>query len=72
MLRAVKACTRCSITTTEQETGRLDGAEPLRTLKSYRYDAALGGVCFGQNLVMLSGAGSTLAVGARMQLRWRV
>ncbi len=71
VLRAVKACTRCSITTTEQETGTLDGAEPLRTLKSYRYDAALGGVCFGQNLVMLSGTGSTLAVGARMQLRWR-
>ena len=72
VLRAVKACTRCSITTTDQETGTLDGAEPLRTLKSYRYDAALGGVCFGQNLVMVSGAGSALAVGAQFQLRWRL
>lgn len=72
VLRAVKACTRCSITTTEQETGTLDGAEPLRTLTSYRYDAALGGVCFGQNLVMVSGTGSTLAVGTGMQLRWRL
>ena len=72
VLRAVKACTRCSITTTEQETGTLEGAEPLRTLKSYRYDAALGGVCFGQNLIMVSGTGSTLAVGASLQLRWRL
>jgi hypothetical protein len=71
VLHAVKACTRCSITTTDQETGMQDGAEPLRTLKSYRYDAALGGVCFGQNLVMQSGTGSTLAVGATLQLRWR-
>jgi uncharacterized protein YcbX len=71
LLRVVKPCTRCSITTTKQSTGTLDGAEPLRTLKGYRYDAALGGVCFGQNLVMASGVGSTLAVGASLQLRWR-
>jgi len=71
VLRVVKACTRCSITTTDQQHGTLDGAEPLRTLKSYRYDAALGGVCFGQNLVIVKGVGSTLAVGAALQLRWR-
>ena len=71
LLRVVKACTRCSITATDQTTGTLDGAEPLRTLKSYRYDATLGGVCFGQNLVMQSGAGSTLSVGASVQLHWR-
>lgn len=71
LLRVVKPCTRCSITATEQSTGVLVGAEPLRTLKGYRHDAALGGVCFGQNLVMASGVGSTLAVGATLQLRWR-
>jgi len=71
ILQVVKPCTRCSITTTDQSTGVLDGAEPLRTLKGYRYDATLGGVCFGQNLVMASGVGSTLAVGASVQLRWR-
>lgn len=71
VLRAVKACTRCSITTTDQATGTLDGAEPLRTLKAYRYDAALGGVCFGQNLVIVRGAGQTLAVGQSLHLSWR-
>lgn len=71
ILQVVKPCTRCSITTTEQSTGTLDGAEPLRTLKGYRFDAALGGVLFGQNLVMASGVGSTLTVGASVQLRWR-
>ena len=70
-LRAVKPCTRCCITSTEQAGGTLDGDEPLRTLKTFRYDATLGGVCFGQNLVMISGAGSTLAVGATVELRWR-
>jgi uncharacterized protein len=71
VLRAVKPCTRCAITTTDQATGTLDGAEPLRTLKTYRYDAALGGVCFGQNLILVSGVDATLAVGATLQLRWR-
>src|SRR5689334_10496557 len=34
-LRLVKPCTRCSITTTDQESGAVDGAEPLATLKKY-------------------------------------
>ena len=71
VLRVVKACTRCIITTTDQQHGTRDGAEPLHTLKTYRYDAALGGVCFGQNLVIVRGTGSTLTVGAELQLRWR-
>ena len=37
-LRIVKPCTRCSITTTDQERGALDGVEPLATLKKYRFD----------------------------------
>ena len=50
-LRIVKPCTRCSITTTDQETGERDGEEPLATLKTYRFDAALRGVLFGQNVI---------------------
>jgi hypothetical protein len=70
-LRVAKACTRCSITTTDQDTGAVEGDEPLRTLKTYRYDAALRGVCFGQNLIVLSGVGAQLQRGQRLQLRWK-
>jgi len=70
-LKLVKACTRCSITTTNQDTGALDGDEPLRTLQSYRYDARLHGVCFGQNAIVIEGAGATLTRGQSLQIRWR-
>ena len=62
-LRVVKPCTRCSITTTDQSAGIAAGEEPLRTLKSYRWDAALHGVTFGQNTIVIEGAGSTLEAG---------
>jgi uncharacterized protein len=70
-LRPVKACTRCSITTTNQDTGSLDGVEPLRTLKGYRYDPALHGVCFGQNLIVVAGAGAHLRRGQTLRLQWK-
>jgi hypothetical protein len=62
-LRRVKPCTRCVITTTDQFTGTVAGDEPLRTLRSYRWDAALRGVTFGQNLIVVAGAGAHLRVG---------
>jgi uncharacterized protein YcbX len=71
VLRVVKPCTRCRITTTDQASGELDGDEPLRTLRSYRYDAALQGVSFGQNLIIAAGVGQTLRRGLRLSLRWR-
>ncbi len=37
-LRIVKPCTRCIITTTDQATAVPQGDEPLRTLKTYRWD----------------------------------
>ena len=43
-LKLVKPCTRCIITTTDQETGARDGDEPLRTLRGYRHDARLQGI----------------------------
>jgi uncharacterized protein YcbX len=70
-LKPVKACTRCSITTTNQDTGSVAGDEPLRTLKGYRYDAALHGVCFGQNLIVAAGAGARLQRGQTLQLQWK-
>ena len=66
-LRRVKPCTRCIITTTDQASGARDGEEPLRTLKSYRWDPVLRGVAFGQNLIVVAGAGQRLEVG--MELR---
>ena len=51
-LRIVKPCTRCIITTTDQATAVPQGDEPLRTLKTYRWDGALHGVKFGQNAIV--------------------
>jgi uncharacterized protein YcbX len=62
-LRLVKACTRCTIPTTDQQTAVRDPAEPLRTLRGYRWDAKLRGVTFGQNAIVVEGAGETLRTG---------
>jgi len=65
-LRRVKPCTRCSITTMNQVTGTVDGDEPLRTLRTYRWDAALRGVKFGQNLIVVTGDGERLRSGVEL------
>jgi hypothetical protein len=70
-IRVVKPCTRCIITTTDQDSGERAGEEPLRTLRRYRYDAQLRGVCFGQNLIVVGGAGASLRRGQELRIRWR-
>ncbi len=70
-LRIVKPCARCSITTTDQRRGAVDGVEPLRTLKEYRYDPALRGVTFGQNVIVIAGVGERLAVGQTFDITWK-
>jgi uncharacterized protein YcbX len=62
-LRLVKPCTRCSITTTDQATAVVSSDEPLRTLRTYRWDKHLRGVTFGQNAIIVAGAGQTLERG---------
>src|SRR5437763_2087736 len=62
-MKLVKPCTRCQITTTDQET-TARASEPLATLATYRMNAALDGVTFGVNAVPTTGAGETLRVGA--------
>ena len=62
-LRVVKPCTRCIVTTTDQRTGERCGDEPVRTLRSFRWNAELRGVVFGQNAVVVDGAGAMLEVG---------
>ena len=49
----VKPCDRCTVTTVDQVEGRLDGAEPLDTLRRTRRsgDPRVPGVLFGWNAV---------------------
>lgn len=69
-LRLVKPCTRCRVTTTDQETAEV-GSEPLPTLAAYRNLPDLGGVAFGMNAIVVAGVGSELAVGARTACDFR-
>jgi uncharacterized protein YcbX len=70
-LRLVKPCARCAITTTDQQRGVVDGVEPLHTLKQYRFDPKLHGVLFGQNAIVIAGAGENLAVGESFEVAWK-
>jgi uncharacterized protein len=70
-IRIVKPCTRCSITTTDQDRGAVDGVEPLATLKTYRHDRELKGVTFGQNAIPAAGVGATLRVGQDFEVVWK-
>jgi uncharacterized protein YcbX len=69
-LRLVKPCTRCEITTTDQNTARRN-LEPLRTLATYRRDDRLAGVTFGMNAIVVAGAGATLGVGDEADVAFR-
>lgn len=70
-LQPVKPCTRCTITMTDQDTATVDAAEPLRTLKTYRWDRELRGITFGQNVAIAGGVGATLKVGQALEVDWR-
>lgn len=62
--RRVKPCGRCIITTTDQETaGR--GAEPLRTLATYRKEGTK--ILFGQYVVWMGEGETVVRVGAAIQ-----
>jgi uncharacterized protein YcbX len=62
-IRLTKACTRCVITTIDHRRGERTGEEPLRTLKTFRYDKELRGVTFGRNAYAVAGEGTELRVG---------
>jgi uncharacterized protein YcbX len=67
-LQLTKACTRCAITTIDQTRGERTGDEPLRTLKTYRFDKALRGVVFGRNAYAIEGVGSMLTRGTPVSI----
>jgi uncharacterized protein YcbX len=52
LMRGVKPCGRCEVTTTDQATGEVRGPEPLATLSTYRSSDEFG-VMFGMNFVAL-------------------
>ena len=68
--KLVKHCTRCQITTTDQST-TIVGTEPLATLAGYRMNDALGGVTFGMNAIVASGAGLAINRGDRASCAFR-
>lgn len=69
VLRGVKHCTRCVVTTTDQRSGARDpDQQPLRTLQKYRHDRVLRGLTFGQNCTLHAGIGARLAVGAPLSI----
>ena len=49
VFHVVKPCDRCVITTIDQETGKSDGKEPLKTLAAFRLKRQK--LLFGQNLI---------------------
>jgi len=68
-LKPVKLCTRCPITTTDQDTAMV-GVEPLLTLASYRNNGHNDAITFGQNVVILEGVGERLLVGDELTVEW--
>ena len=70
-MRPVKPCTRCAITTTDQDSGRRTGEDPLKTLRRYRLDRHLKGVAFGQNVILRQGVGEWLSVGDAFRIEHR-
>lgn len=68
VLRPVKPCTRCQVTTTDQATAMV-GTEPLRTLGEYRLDPALDGITFAMNAIVAHGG--RLATGMPVAVDYR-
>ncbi len=69
-LRVVKPCVRCTVPNVDPATGQA-GFEPGDTLAGFRNDTRAGGVTFGVNAVIESGAGARLAAGAPVEISLR-
>lgn len=70
VLRMAKPCTRCVITSRDQDSGDI-GVDPLPTLRRFRFDAQWGGVTFGQNARVDVGVGAWLSIGDTVEPLWR-
>lgn len=69
IFHVVKPCARCVITTIDQETGQKAGAEPLKTLASFRIPkrSRKKKILFGQNLIA-ENAGEIVRIGDRVEV----
>lgn len=66
-LRLVKPCARCTIPSVDQRRG-VFADDPVAFLRAFRFDAALGGIMFGENAVIEAGIGAELRRGARARV----
>jgi uncharacterized protein len=69
VLKLVKPCVRCEITTTDQTSGGRISDEPLNTLARFRNNPDFGGVTFGWNAIVMT-AGS-LSIGDPAAIEYR-
>lgn len=60
VMRLVKPCVRCQVTTTDQASGSRLSEEPLNTLGRFRNNPDFGGVTFGWNAVVVTGGAVTV------------
>ncbi len=67
-LKPVKPCPRCPIPSIDQASAKR-GPDPLDILAQYRDDPRLG-VVFGQNTIVASGFGASLALGQSLDEEW--
>jgi len=69
-LRVAKPCVRCTVPNVDLATGEA-GVEPGNTLASFRRDERAGGITFGVNAIVESGAGTVLTVGDSVEVNLR-
>ncbi len=69
-LQVAKPCVRCTVPNVNFETGEA-GFEPGDTLATYRNNAQAGGITFGVNAIVESGAGTQLSVGDAVEFSLR-
>ena len=69
-LQIVKPCVRCTVPNVDPTTGD-PGFEPGDTLATFRNDSRAGGLTFGVNAVVESGAGARLSTGDVVEVSLR-
>lgn len=70
VLRLVKPCARCVITSTDQLTGERS-TNPLPVLRTFRFDRVLKGVTFGENAIPVAGIGAQICIGDPCALTYK-
>ena len=69
-LQVVKPCVRCTVPNVNPATGEA-GFEPSDTLAAFRNDDRAGGITFGVNAIVESGAGARLSAGDAVEVSLR-